>query len=579
MIAAMVMAVSCTDPENSGNGGKGGSKTVSVEATQPAVDGVQAAWAAGAEIAAFANNNLYAIKGAGEGSSVKFEGDAEKATAVYLLTPYDANATAEGNVITTSFPEIQEAVAGGVSADALVAVAEAIDGKADFKAASGLLKFEINTSYNIKSVAITSKGGEKVAGSAKITVASTPKVSVVDGVATITVVPAVDMIANGTYYAAVIPQTYVDGFEVAMTDEFGRVAKITTTDFLKVSAGKSIDLGNITEGLEFKVPQLTQSPWDLYAKGNGETVSTTLSANVKSVTKVDAPSYITVKIEGTTLSATFAATDLADDIRFGKIYAEVVTDEGPATITILTAQAFKGGICFFDSLTSPELDANWKGNGAVGRGDWKYGDGYLEITGTGEVYDNYAALYQGQKFDWGRYNSAGDGIKHFIMVTDVCMDGGCGGPILFNKHGYDGTYDFTSEQNYLVFVAGTVGADGIGYYVANCGSFNAMDSAAAPANWDEVSSWARVEIGNFSRKEGDDVKTDWVNKGLFSLKEDADGVLQKYEYLHGGAMWWWNDSPNMDNTPGYCGVFAKDTTPTKFKNFCIAVGEKSIAEE
>lgn len=578
MIAAMVMAVSCTDPNS--DPGKKGSKVISVEASQPSVDGIQAAWSEGAEIAAFSNDALCTLKGAGEGTSVKFEGEGTNSGTIYVLTPYDKDATAAGNVITTTFPDVQEAVSGGISADALVAVAEIAADKADFKAASGLLKFEINTSYNIKSVAISPKGSEKIAGAAKITVAATPKVSAQDGVNTVTVVPAVDMFANGTYYAAVIPQTYVDGFEVAMTDEFGRVAKITTTDFLKVSAGKALDLGNITEGLEFKVPQLTQSPWDLYAKGNGETKTTTLSANVKSVTKVEAPSYITVTVEGNTLSATFAATDLADDVRFGKIFAEVVTDEGPATITILTAQAFKGGICFFDSLTSPELDPNWKGNSAVGRGDWKYGEGYLQMVGTGEVYENYGALYQGQKFDWGRYNSAGEGIKHFIVITDVCMDGGCGGPILFNKHGYDGTYDFTSSQNYLVFAAGTAGAESLGYYVANCGSYNAMDDPInAPANWDEVSAWTRVEIGNFSRKEGDDVKNDWVNKGLFSLKEDADGVLQKYEYLHGGAMWWWNDSPAMDATPGYCGVFAKDTTPTKFRNFCVAVGEKPIAEE
>lgn len=577
MIAAVLMAASCTNPDE--KGGKG-SKGISVEATQPTMDGVQASWAAGAQIAAFSGNTLYALTGAGEGSTVKFESESGNASTVYLLTPYDESATGADNVITTTFPATQVCIADGISADALVAVAEIAGGKADFKAASGLLKFTVNTTYNIKSIAISPKGSEKIAGSAKITVAATPKVAVENGVSTITMVPAVDMIADGDYYAAVIPQTYVDGFEIILADEFGRTAKVTTSDFLKVSAGKALDLGNVTEGIEFKVPQLTQSPWDLYAKGNGETKTTTLSANVKSVTKVDAPSYITVDIKGNTLSATFAANDIVDDARFGKIYAEVITDEGPATITILTAQAFKGGICFFDSFTGPELDENWKGNGAVGRGDWKYGEGYLQMVGTGEVYDNYAALYQGAKFDWGRRDASGAGVKHFIIYTDVCMDGGCGGPVCFNKAGYDGTkYDFNSAQNYLVFVAGTVGADGIGYYVANCSSFNAMDNANAPADWDAVSPWTRVEIGNFSRKDGDSVNNDWVNKGLWSLKEDANGVLQKADYLHGGAMWWWNDSPAMDDTPGYCGVFAKDASATKFKNFFVAVGEKAIAEE
>lgn len=583
MIAATFVAVSC-NPEEGGKGGKGGSKALSVEATQPSFDGVQAAWPEGTQIMAFADGTSGILTGAGAGVTTTFEGEGGNAKTVYLLTPYCEDAVAEGNAITAVFPAEQEAVAGGVSASAVVAVAEVAGGKADFKAACGLLKFTVNTSYNIRTVAITPKGSEKAAGKAKITVAATPKVSVVDGESTVTVAPVMhtENLANGVYYASVIPQTYVDGFEVVMTDEFGRTAKVTSQDFLKVAAGKVIDLGTITEGIEFKVPRLTQKPWDLGAKGNGETVTTTLSANVKSTTKVDAPAYIAVKIEGKTLSATFAAND-ANDVRFGKICAEVVTDEGPATVEILTAQSFKGGAIFYDSLTGPELDPDWKGNGAVGRGEWKYGEGYLQMVGTGDVYNNYAALYQGKKFSWK--NTAGNCVS-WVSYIDVDMDGGCGGIVLFNKAGYNGSaYDFKSEQNYLIFVAGTNGAEGLGYYCANCKSFNAMDSPIKAPDWDNRSEWVRVETGNFERRTEAEVlqdspdypewlvRDDWILKGVWALNADDSGILQKAELLHHGAMWFWNDSPVMDNTPGYCGIFAKDTSPTKFRNFVIAVAE------
>lgn len=567
--ALLIAAVSCSKDEKKESLGDPKDLSFAVS-TAAYTGGPNVSIAAGDAAGVFANGKLFSFKAT---SASAIEGTAEVADAYYAVWSY-SNVTISDNVISASIPVAQTAVKDGLDPAAGLAVAVASDGAFAFKNAAGLLKFTLNSEYNIKSVKFETKGSEKVAGAVNVTVAATPKVAAAGNEKAVTVSANGQTLANGTYYAAVVPVTYVDGFNITITDEYGRVATLESGDFLKLTAGAVSDLGEITSGLEFTVPKLNTNPLDLYAKGNGETVEAVLPVNVKSVTNSKAPDYITVKFEGNKLVATFAANPDDKDVRYGKISAELITDDGPATVEVLTAQAFKGGRIFFDSFSGKTLDDNWKGNLAAGRGNAQYGEGFLQLEGTGEPLMSYPALYMGDKFSWK--NSAGN-VVSFTTYVDVKADGGCGGLVLFNRYGYPAEnsetgYIFNKEQNYLAFLAVTAGAEDFGFYVANAKSFNAMDAGTAP-NWDECSDWLRIEIGNFERFEGDNVHEDWVLKGVWSLKEDENGVLQKKDLLHHGAMWWWNDNPLLDNTPGYCGVFAKDTTPTKFRNFTVAVAE------
>ena len=99
-----------------------------------------------------------------------------------------------------------------------------------------------------------------------------------------------------------------------------------------------------------------------------------------------------------------------------------------------------------------------------------------------------------------------------------------------------------------------------------------MDEWKKPENT-AVTDWIRLEVSNVDRA-GDGVGGDWGLKAIWSLEEDSDGVLQKKDLLFHGAMWWWNDKPQLGDTPGYFGLFSKEASVASFRNFTLSYTEK-----
>lgn len=533
--------------------------------------GPKVAWAAGDKIRVFSDGVNSVFTTSGGGSTATFSGEIASASQYVAVSPYSSDATFADNTVATSVPAQQKAVKDGVSSEAVLAVASSTDESLKFINATGLLKFSLVSDYNIRQVRIAPKGSESLSG--KVNVSIDGKIKVVSGTPEVVVLSESNM-EKGVYYASVIPATYVDGLSITLTDEYGRVATVNSLDFISVKASDVLDLGAVDSEVEFAVPVLSATPYDLAAVGDGETVTTTLSEAFKSTTAINSPSWAKVTVDGTKVSAAVSATDKADDVRYGKIHIEGITASGPATAEILIAQAAKGAKIVFDSFSGDKLDENWKG--ALTRADAKLEDGCLKLMGTG-THNDPASTYVIYRMDTPvqqRLQGTTGDCNQFICTVDIKADGAAGGVNAFNAFGYkaDGTYDFASKQNYIIFASATAGAEGGGYYCFNCASPNAMDNWTKPEGT-AITDWIRIEVSNVDRG-GDGVGGDWGLKAVWSLEEDENGVLQKKDLLFHGGMWWWNDSPQLGDTPGYFGLFSKDASVASFRNFTLSYTEK-----
>ena len=176
-----------------------------------------------------------------------FTGDiAEGATQLNAIYPYGAATAFAGGKFTASIPAEQVIEAGdSVATGALLAMAqpvELVDGQVQFafKNVCGLVQFEISKSGQVKEFIISGNKGEKFAGEGVIGFETrvenevekqVPVFAPSENAATVVKVrPAGEnaTFAKGTYYAAVAPITFAEGFSVTL---------LTVNDAATVSKG------------------------------------------------------------------------------------------------------------------------------------------------------------------------------------------------------------------------------------------------------------------------------------------------------------------------------------------------------
>ena len=578
VLAMFAAAVACT-PEQGGGQGGGKVKSLEFSATAPAFSlGPQFKWNAQNKIGVFVSDGAYVLEVLQEGSAVKAKGDVMTSNKYFAITPYLGTETCADAYITAEVPSSQKPVKDGISYEALVAVAATNSTGLAFRSAVGLIKMEISKDGGIRSITLRSKGTESLSGQIRIN-AETAKSSVAGGNSTV-VLASEDGLSAGAYYASVIPATYVDGIEITLTDEYGRVYSFSTDEFTSVKAGAVLDLGAIDESAEFKTPSYEPVPANLAFKGDGETLQAELPVQVKGDIEYKAPSWISsVKAEGKMIVVTAGAntpvqvadgengTREVDDVRYGVVEVSGVGDDGPFTATVYVAQAAKGAKLVYDSFRETTLQDGWKGN--LTRSEAQIDGEGLHMVGTGD-YNNHYALYWMNDKVRQKYNESGD-CNRFICSIDIKADTGCAGIILFNKYGFDTDYNYSLDhQFYRAWASANKDDNTGGFYCFNATSPNAMD------NWsgDLSSGWYRLMISNSSWSK--EVQPDWGGKYIWSLKEDENGVLQRDQLLHGGegGMWWWNDNPQLGMNYGYFGVFSKDANKITVRNFTLSFTDK-----
>ena len=289
-IAALVVAmtaVSCVKDINEAAPAVDGAVTfeasfgaVSKAVLNPGATGSKVSWEANDKVAVLVggSNFLYTATAPGESTKLVTEETGVPATGTYYAVfPYDADATLDDGVITTTLPAEQTAVLGSFTTH--LAVAQTTDTKLAFRNVCGLVKVTVDAD-NVTKIVLEGNNGEIVAGGINVTVADAPSWEAVaeQGATSVTLAPASGTLAKGAYYFAVLPQTFTKGFNVkAYKGEdayvLRNVAKEYTLERSDIVGSKAFGIEG--EGTEAS-PYILKTPQDMVdmrslAKLGGET--------------------------------------------------------------------------------------------------------------------------------------------------------------------------------------------------------------------------------------------------------------------------------------------------------------------
>ena len=197
------------------------------------------------------------------GAAAEFSGSAATAAVYNILSPYQADATCAGNVITATVPKVQTAVKDGVDPAALVAVARTTStGEIHLKNVVGLMKVTVPANNQVKNIQVAAGPNRSVAiaGTVNITTPSSSEEEpfyqineTAEKATCVTLVPQPgnDYIAAGTYYIAVLFKTYEGGLTVAYLTNEASVDLLrakTGTRNAVVERSKVMDLGSLVAG-------------------------------------------------------------------------------------------------------------------------------------------------------------------------------------------------------------------------------------------------------------------------------------------------------------------------------------------
>lgn len=227
------------------------------------LDGLKPVWSADDEIAVFdgtAIRKFTIISGEGT-SSAEFTGEvAEQATEFQAAFPFALVKAMTAESITLSVPETQVIPEGGVvDPSALAQVAVFDNGIFQFKNVTALVKLEIAAEADVKTITLRGADSEKIVGG--VTALPDATGITAQGSAVLSVEAAGAAFTDGTYYAAIVPTVFENGFKVAATgadgtirvratsarQEFGRNTCLNFGDFLSGASTLPLEINSADE--------------------------------------------------------------------------------------------------------------------------------------------------------------------------------------------------------------------------------------------------------------------------------------------------------------------------------------------
>ncbi|MBR4213019.1 MAG: leucine-rich repeat protein [Bacteroidales bacterium] len=208
------------------------------------VAGNKVEWLAGDVISLFDGTVNTEISTTGSGASATFTAALATAGPWYALYPYATGASIDAGVITTTLPAAQTAVAGTFADDLNIAVALSDGSALAFKNVLGLIKFTVGADADIVKVTLTGNNSEVLAGTVEIDYnAGEPTYTVTGGAAT-----AIELtgtfVQGSTYYFAVLPQTFTNGFTLTYTNSSDVDRVETTTNEMVLGRSQIRNIGS-----------------------------------------------------------------------------------------------------------------------------------------------------------------------------------------------------------------------------------------------------------------------------------------------------------------------------------------------
>ena len=252
MLAVAAAAMACNQAEiESPSALKANQFMASVPSTKVSMNAdFSLYWEAGDQVSVFApdgSNNLFTSDAeTGAKSSVLNGSDefvVDLSQTYYAIYPYSAENSIENGVITTTIPTVQTPVKGAFPVNHAVAVSDGQN--LSFLNVCGLFGFNI-TQEDIVSVTIKAKGAEEYLTGKVAVGCADASYTVVDGLTEVTLVTK-DKFAVGTYYVAVLPQTF-SGVTVTMFKADGSVASVTNTAGFTLDRSHRLETGVIDGG-------------------------------------------------------------------------------------------------------------------------------------------------------------------------------------------------------------------------------------------------------------------------------------------------------------------------------------------
>ena len=202
-------------------------------------------WSTQDDITVFPGENAAGVQfdvtaTAREGHEATFEGTASSASTYFALSPAQASATIADGSITANLPTTQTAIAGSFAPEANIAVASATDYVFQFKNVGALIGVTIDQA-DITGIKLEALGGEQLTGSVTINPANGEITSRNGGES---YAELTGSFSSGTYYFAVLPGIYTQGFRVTLY-KGAQYTRFTKGDNKGIGRNDNFDFGTI----------------------------------------------------------------------------------------------------------------------------------------------------------------------------------------------------------------------------------------------------------------------------------------------------------------------------------------------
>ncbi len=206
---------------------------------------------AGDQIGVWDGTSMNCFETAAGGANASFSGTAASAASYILVSPYNENYSVNGSVVTYSIPDVQVATPGSADPNALVSMAKVIgSGEVTLYNCVGLIKVVVPDGLVVKEIQVGGGKGSTVGICGSFTFNTINQaLNYVDAGSmrtSITLVPQAgqNIIAPGTYYIAVRPNTYA-GLTLAYVNADNQLCKRTTANSVAVERNHIRPVGSL----------------------------------------------------------------------------------------------------------------------------------------------------------------------------------------------------------------------------------------------------------------------------------------------------------------------------------------------
>lgn len=476
---------------------------VSEQTGKTHLDGCDVIWDSGDDLSAFSadaathTNNKLECTSFGT-TTASFSGYVDEGTtSFYAVYPYVANLSYNNGVISgASIPSTQTATPGSFANGVSLALAhgERVAGQPDcgtlsFKNLCSILSFTLpeNITFADK-IVVTSKSGTGMAGAVSINCSSMS----ISGASSSSVTLNGSFTGGSTYYIAIAPGTYTNGFSFTITTTGGNSYSRETTKTVPALAGSVYPLGTLSLALGQDAFSTSMSISHDVASNtlNGSTAKFNLSFNkaefsliVKNVsTTVTLKNGSSAICRSKTISGT-SASNVTLDMQNGFHYLP----KGDYTYTAEVTYTVNNGtkdvqrvLVYNGNVTSPQpasfaIDANF--TGYTSYSDYKGTDGCGQSTDNANSRDGSTIYNIGATYKSGLspdvYNQC-SGLLSVASTLDGNAASGNAGSQSWAAHTIGATWSFDGAGGTCASTK-TVYVTGLPYYIRT--------ETATPSGW------------------------------------------------------------------------------------------------